>query len=164
MWMNEWVFKGTSTCRGHLVPYNISKKRSFFHCWKSIIILGERGTRGRVRAEPSDPKRTKGYFRCRVFIDRSTHPHSFIRRAGCPQSAFDILYLWYHCRKTKCSFYCKVTHNNILKLNNATLQTCISKYLQYHVLLRRYFHYYCISYSIRLIKEVSWTWIIKFYR
>ena len=38
---------------------------------------------GRKREEPSYPKRTKGSFRCMVSIDRSTHPHFFIRRAGC---------------------------------------------------------------------------------
>ena len=49
-----------------------------------MISIGERREKGRVRAEPSDPKRTKGYFRCRVTIDRSTHPPSFIRLTGCP--------------------------------------------------------------------------------
>ena len=44
-----------------------------------MIILGERRKRGRVRAEPSDAKRRKGYSRCRVSIDISTHPTSFIR-------------------------------------------------------------------------------------
>ena len=44
----------------------------------------ERRKRGRERAEPSNPKRTKGSFRCRVSIDIFTHPHSFIRRAGFP--------------------------------------------------------------------------------
>ena len=44
---------------------------------------GERRKRGRERAESSNPKRTKGSFRCMVSIDRSPHPHSFIRRAGC---------------------------------------------------------------------------------
>ena len=43
----------------------------------------ERGKSGRERAEPSYPKRTKGSFRCMVSIDRNTHPHFFIRRAGC---------------------------------------------------------------------------------
>ena len=38
------------------------------------------------RSEPSDPKRTKGYFRCRVSIDGSTHPPPFIMRAGCHNS------------------------------------------------------------------------------
>ena len=52
----------------------------------SIIVLGERGKGGRVRTEPSDPKRTKGYFRCRISIDRSSHPTSLMRRAGCHTS------------------------------------------------------------------------------
>ena len=39
-----------------------------------------------LRAGPSDPKRTEGKFRCRVSIDRSTHPPSFIRPAGCHTS------------------------------------------------------------------------------
>ena len=49
-----------------------------------MTILGERKKRGRVRAEPSDPKRTKGYFRCRVLvsIDRSSHPPSFLGEQG----------------------------------------------------------------------------------
>ena len=84
--MNELVFKGTSTHRGHLMPWNIIKRWSFViveEQWKSI---GERRKRGRVRAEPSDPKRTKGYFRCMVSIDRSTQPPSFISRAGCHTS------------------------------------------------------------------------------
>ena len=38
--------------------------------WQSIIIWSERRKRGRVRAEPSDPKRTMGSFRCRVRIHR----------------------------------------------------------------------------------------------
>ena len=42
----------------------------------------ERRKSGREREEPSNPKRTKGSFRCKVFIDRSKHPNSFIRRAG----------------------------------------------------------------------------------
>ena len=68
------------------MPKKISKKWSFVvveEQIQNIIILGEKRKRGRVRAEPSDPKRTKGYFRCRVSIDRSTHPPPFIRRAGC---------------------------------------------------------------------------------
>ena len=28
-WMNEWVFKGKLTYKGHLVPYDIIKKWSF---------------------------------------------------------------------------------------------------------------------------------------
>ena len=43
----------------------------------------ERRKSGRERAEPSYPKRTKGSFRCMLSTDRSTHPHFFIRRAGC---------------------------------------------------------------------------------
>ena len=46
----------------------------------------ERRKGGRERAEPSNPERTKGSFRCMVSIDRSTHPHSFIRQAGCHAS------------------------------------------------------------------------------
>ena len=46
-------------------------------------IFCERRLRGRVRAEPSNPRRTKAYFRFTVSIDRSTHPPSFIRRARC---------------------------------------------------------------------------------
>ena len=42
--------------------------------------------RWRVRAELSDPKRTKGSFRCMVSIDRFTHTPFFIRRAGCHTS------------------------------------------------------------------------------
>ena len=34
--------------------------------WQSVVILGERIKRGRVRAELSDPKRTKASFRCSV--------------------------------------------------------------------------------------------------
>ena len=60
------------------------RKWSFVIVEESIIILGERRKKGRVRAEPSDPKRTKGYFRCGVSIDRFTNPSSFIRQAGCP--------------------------------------------------------------------------------
>ena len=44
------------------------------------IILGERRNGGRVRAESSDPKRTTGYFRCRVSIDIHTSP--FFYKAG----------------------------------------------------------------------------------
>ena len=62
----------------HLHLHNIVEEQ-----WKSI---GERRKRGRVRAEPSDAKRTKGYFRCMVSIDRYTQPPSFISRAGCHTS------------------------------------------------------------------------------
>ena len=51
----------------------ISKK------WSFAIV----GVKGAFIAEPSDPKRTSRYFRRRVSLDRSTHPPSFIRRAGC---------------------------------------------------------------------------------
>ena len=43
---------------------------------------GERRKRGRERAEPYNRKRTKGSFRCMVFIERSAHPHSFKRQLG----------------------------------------------------------------------------------
>ena len=43
----------------------------------------ERRKSGRERAERSYPKRTTGSFRCMVSLDRNTHPHFFIRRAGC---------------------------------------------------------------------------------
>ena len=49
-----------------------------------MIILDEIRKRVRVISEPSDPKRTKGSFRCMVSIDRSKHPPSFIRQAWCP--------------------------------------------------------------------------------
>ena len=51
-----------------------------------LATLDERRKRGWVRAEPSDPKRTKGYFICMVSIDRYSHPTTFIRRAGCHTS------------------------------------------------------------------------------
>ena len=44
---------------------SISKKWSYATVkeqWQNTIILGERRKIGRVRAEPSDPKRTKGYL------------------------------------------------------------------------------------------------------
>ena len=51
--------------------------------WQSILILGKIRQRGRERAEPSNPKRTKGSLGCMISTDRSTHPPSFIRQAGC---------------------------------------------------------------------------------
>ena len=61
-WKNEWGFKGTSARKGHLVPVS-----------GPLSLL-----KNRVRSEPSDPKRSKGSFKCMVSIDRSTHPPSFI--------------------------------------------------------------------------------------
>ena len=46
-------------------------------------MLDERRKRGRVSAEPSDPQRTRRYFRSMVSIDKSIHLTCFIRRAGC---------------------------------------------------------------------------------
>ena len=70
-----------------MYTYNYFKKNSPLSLLKNNDrILGERSKRGKVRAESSDPKRTKRSFRCRVSIDRSTHPHSFIWRAGCHTS------------------------------------------------------------------------------
>ena len=46
----------------------------------------DRRKRGGQRAYLSNPKRTIRFFRCMVSIDRSTHPHSFIRRGGCHAS------------------------------------------------------------------------------
>ena len=51
--------------------------------WQIILFLCERRKRGSERPEPSNPKRTKGSFRCMVSIVRSTHLPSFIRRTGC---------------------------------------------------------------------------------
>ena len=83
--MNEWmVFKGTRTHKSHLVPLDNTKTWPFVivdEQWQSIIILG-----GRKKDGELGQKRTKGYFRCRGSIDRSTHPPFFIRRAGCHAS------------------------------------------------------------------------------
>ena len=95
--MSEWEFKGISAHTDHLVPWDIIKKWYFViveEQWQSVIIVDERIKRGRVRAEPSDPKRTKGPFRCMELTNRSIHPPSFVRREGCHTS------LGFNCRST----------------------------------------------------------------
>ena len=49
----------------------------------SILILVEEQTRGRVIAEPSDPKRTEGPHRWMVSIETSAYLPSLMRRILC---------------------------------------------------------------------------------
>ena len=83
--MNEWGLKGTPVHKT-IQCHNTFFKWSFViveEQWQIILFLCERRKRGSERPEPSNPKRTKGSFRCMVSIVRSTHLPSFIRRAGC---------------------------------------------------------------------------------
>ena len=81
--MNEWGLKGTSAHQAIQCHNYFSPQIGPLSMCKNNSKAGERRKRGRERAELSNPKRTKGSFRCMVSIDRSPHPHSFIRRAGC---------------------------------------------------------------------------------
>ena len=59
------------------------------HCWRKMTKHNYSRWKNKKReskSTASDPKRTNGYFRCRVSIDRSTHPASFIRWEGCHTS------------------------------------------------------------------------------
>ena len=79
----------TSRYTHALTPKTQTNQQERVNIWPITIHNGslrERRKRGRVRAEPPDPKRTKGSFRRMVSIDRSTHPPPFIRRAGCHTS------------------------------------------------------------------------------
>ena len=51
-----------------------------------VLILGEIRKRRRETAEPSNSQRARGSFRCIISTNRSTHPPSFIWRAGCHTS------------------------------------------------------------------------------
>ena len=71
--MNEWMgVKRHIDIQSSFSVIKFYKNWSFAiveEQWQNILIKSERRRRGRIRAEPSNPKRTKGYFRCRVSIE-----------------------------------------------------------------------------------------------
>ena len=69
---------GFKKAHRHIKSTNAIKKMSI----KFLPLLKNNEKGRKQRAEPLDPKRTKGSFKCRVSIDRSTYPPSFIRRAS----------------------------------------------------------------------------------
>ena len=80
--MDDWMRAERQISRS--VPH-FTHKVVLWHCWRTLKkhVKEEK----REREEPSNPERTKGSLRCMVSMDRSTHPYSFIRRAGCQSSS-----------------------------------------------------------------------------
>ena len=60
-------------------PFLLLKERTMA---KHLLLSGEIRKGEKVRDEPSHQKGIKGYLRCMVSANRSTHPLSFIWRAG----------------------------------------------------------------------------------
>ena len=82
--MDDWMRAERQISRS--VPH-FTHKVVLWYCWRKLKKHVKEEKRGRERAEPSNPERTKGSLSCMVSIERSTHPHSFIRRAGCQSSS-----------------------------------------------------------------------------